>query len=93
MRASAYGVDSVGIKWEANTIVGPNLTFTNEQGILKVTENSQNVTANKNFTQKQFKGNSSTDVILTCSQTLNYKYKTYPLPLINVTENKDKSSH
>ena len=93
LRASAYGVDSVGIKWEANTIVGPNLTFTNEQGILKVTENSQNVTANKNFTQKQFKGNSSTDVILTCSQTLNYKYKTYPLPLINVTENKDKSSH
>ncbi|MBR5208656.1 MAG: hypothetical protein IKV67_02265, partial [Paludibacteraceae bacterium] len=93
LKASAYGVDSNDIKWEANTTVGPDLTFTNEQGILKVTENSQNVTADKKFTQKQYVGNDITEVELTCSQTLNYKYKTYPLPQINVFEDKAKSSH
>ena len=93
LKASAYGVEPGDIKWEANTTNGPDLTFTNEQGILKVTENSQNVTADKKFVQKQFAGTTFTEVDLTCSQTLNYKYNVYPLPRINVIENVEKSSH
>ncbi|MBQ0156952.1 MAG: hypothetical protein KBT22_10325, partial [Bacteroidales bacterium] len=93
LKASAYGVESDGIIWEANKVPGDELSFTIEQGILKVTENSQNVTAVKKYIQKQVSGGTSTDVEKTCSQTLNYKYKSYPLPRINVIEDKSISSH
>jgi hypothetical protein len=63
--------------------------------IVDVTEGTQNVTAIKKFTQKQYNGNTliTPSPILNCSQTLNYKYKVYPLPKINVAEDKTLSSH
>ncbi|MEE0084933.1 MAG: hypothetical protein UE068_11995, partial [Paludibacteraceae bacterium] len=102
LKASAYGVESNGILWSANKGVteadnkyGPDLTVTNQNGILVVTDYTQSVTATKLFTQKQYSGGNvvNENKNKTCSQTLNYKYKTYPLPQINVFEDATASSH